>query len=215
MNNLSGTIPSQLSKLEMLIFINFSHNQFSGEIPVSIASMRSLSTFDVSYNFLEGSAPKGIHNVSAEWFVHKKRLCGDIGGLPPCNFPPANHGRKDQKIILLVGLPMFATTISIAAILITFLICRKTVPQKTDDVSKRDAFSVWSFDGRMAFEDIINATENFDEKHCTGVGSYGRVYKAEIRGEQVVAVKKLNAGNEEPHDEERFQHEIEMLTKTS
>ncbi|KAM0868066.1 hypothetical protein ACQ4PT_041576 [Festuca glaucescens] len=65
----------------------------------------------------------------------------------------------------------------------------------------------------MAFEDIIDATENFDEKHCIGVGSYGRVYKAELQGEQVVAVKKLNAGNEEPHDEERFQHEIEMLTK--
>jgi serine/threonine protein kinase len=65
----------------------------------------------------------------------------------------------------------------------------------------------------MAFEDIINATENFDEKHCIGEGSYGRVYKAELQDEQVVAVKKLHAGNDEAHDEERFQHEIEMLTK--
>jgi hypothetical protein len=126
-----------------------------------------------------------------------------------------DHRQKHQKIILSVGLPIFATTISIAAIIITFLVYRKTVPQKTDDVSKRNVLSVWSFDGRMAFEDIIDATENFDEKHCIGVGSYGRVYKAELQGEQVVAVKKLNAGNEEPHDEERFQHEIEMLTKTS
>uniref|UniRef100_A0ACD5XUK8 Uncharacterized protein n=1 Tax=Avena sativa TaxID=4498 RepID=A0ACD5XUK8_AVESA len=213
LNNLSGTIPSELGNLEMLIFINFSHNQLSGAIPVSIASMQSLSTFDVSYNFLEGSVPKGIHNASTKWFLHNKRLCGDLDGLPPCSFPPADHRQKHQKIILLVGLPMFVTTILIASIVIAILIFRKTVPQKTDDVNKRDVFSVWSFDGRMAFEDIIDATENFDEKHCIGEGSYGRVYRAELHDEQVVAVKLLHAGNEETHDEERFQHEIEMLTK--
>jgi hypothetical protein len=108
---------------------------------------------------------------------------------------------------------MFFTTISIATIVIAFFTCRKKASKETDDVRKRDIFSVWSFDGRMAFEDIINATESFDENHCIGEGSYGRIYKAELQDGQVVAVKKLHARDEEAHDEERFQHEIEMLTK--
>uniref|UniRef100_A0ACD5XP32 Uncharacterized protein n=1 Tax=Avena sativa TaxID=4498 RepID=A0ACD5XP32_AVESA len=213
MNSLSGPIPSELSKLEMLIFMNISHNQFSGVIPISIASMQSLSTFDVSYNFLEGSVPKGIYNASAEWFLHNKGLCGDLVGLSPCSFPPTDHRRSHRKFILAVGLPMFVSIILIAGGVIAFVIFRKKAPQKTDGVSKRDVFSIWSFDGRIAFEDIINATDNFDGKHCIGEGSYGSVYKAELQDQQVVAVKKLHAGNEEAHDEERFQHEIEMLTK--
>jgi tRNA A-37 threonylcarbamoyl transferase component Bud32 len=213
MNNLSGLIPSEVSELQMLISMNLSHNQFSGAIPVSIASMKSLSIFDISYNFLEGSIPNGIHNVSAEWFLHNKGLCGDLVDMSPCSFPSVDHRRKQQMIILSVGLSMFVATVSIAAWVITLFICRNKVSPKNDIVSKRDVLSVWGFDGRMAFEDIINATDNFDEKHCIGEGSYGSVYKAELQDEQVVAVKKLHVGDEEAHDEERFQHEIEMLTK--
>ncbi|VAI35264.1 unnamed protein product [Triticum turgidum subsp. durum] len=212
MNSLSGPIPSELSNLEMLMYVNFSHNQFSGAIPASIASMQSLSIFDVAYNLLEGTVPNGIQNASAEWFLHNKGLCGDLVGLSPCDLPPADHRRKHQKIILPVSLTMFVATISITAGVIAFMICRKKVPQNTDDVSKRDVFSVWSFDGRIAFEDIINATDNFDKKHCIGEGSYGSVYEAKLQDEQVVAVKKLHAGDEEAQDEERFRHEIEMLT---
>jgi head-tail adaptor len=43
--------------------------------------------------------------------------------------------------------------------------------------------------------------------------SYCSACKAELQVEQVVAVKKLHAGNDEAHDEERFQDEVEMLTK--
>ncbi|VAI35262.1 unnamed protein product [Triticum turgidum subsp. durum] len=213
MNSLSGPLPSELNRLEMLMSANFSHNQFSGAIPVSIASMQSLSIFDLSYNFLEGSVPKGIHNASAEWFLHNKGLCGDLVGMAPCNLPNADHTREHQKIVLSVILSMFAATISVATCIIFIFICRTKVSSKTDDVSKRDVFSVWGFDGRIVFQDIINATDNFDEKHCIGEGSYGSVYKAELQDGQVVAVKKLYAGDEEAHDEERFQHEIEMLTK--
>jgi tRNA A-37 threonylcarbamoyl transferase component Bud32 len=196
----------------MLISANFSHNQFTGAIPASIASMQSLSIFDVSYNFLEGSVPKGIHNASAEWFLHNKGLCGDLVDMSPCNFPFADHSQKHQKIILSVTLAIFVAIISIACVIALF-ISRKNVSPKNDFESKRDILSVWGFDGRMAFEDIINATDNFDEKHCIGEGSYGSVYKAALQDEQVVAVKKLHAGDEEAHDEEIFLHEIEMLTK--
>uniref|UniRef100_A0ACD5XZ78 Uncharacterized protein n=1 Tax=Avena sativa TaxID=4498 RepID=A0ACD5XZ78_AVESA len=213
MNSLSGPIPLELGKLEVLMFVNLSRNQLSGSIPLSISSMQSLSILDVSCNFLEGPLPKGIHNASTEWFVHNKGLCGDLVDMPPCNLPHGDHRRNNKNLILAVSVSMFGISILIATGVITLVICRKKVYQKTDFERRRGVFSVWSFDGRMAFEDIIIATENFDEKHCIGEGSYGIVYKAELQDGHVVAVKKLHIGNEEAHDEERFYHEIEMLTK--
>ena len=52
-------------------------------------------------------------------------------------------------------------------------------------------FALWSYDGKMVYENIIEATEDFAEKHCIGVGRYGIVYKAELSIGQVV-IKKLH-----------------------
>ena len=56
-------------------------------------------------------------------------------------------------------------------------------------------FAIWSYDGKMVYERIIEATasEEFDSKHCVGVGGCGSVYKAELQPGQVVAVKKLHS----------------------
>ncbi|KAL7180119.1 hypothetical protein ACSBR1_043352 [Camellia fascicularis] len=45
----------------------------------------------------------------------------------------------------------------------------------------------------MAYKNIIEATEDFNAKHCIGVGGYGTVYKAKLPSGQVVAVKKLQS----------------------
>nr|XP_023899494.1 MDIS1-interacting receptor like kinase 2-like [Quercus suber] len=44
----------------------------------------------------------------------------------------------------------------------------------------------------MVYENIIEATEDFDLKYCSGVGGHGSVYKAELPTSQVVAMKKLH-----------------------
>ncbi|KAG2411262.1 hypothetical protein I3760_Q016500 [Carya illinoinensis] len=53
-------------------------------------------------------------------------------------------------------------------------------------------FSVWNYDGHIAYEDIIEATEDFDIRYCIGTGGYGSVYKAELPSGNVVALKKLH-----------------------
>ncbi|KAK0583895.1 hypothetical protein LWI29_004682 [Acer saccharum] len=55
-----------------------------------------------------------------------------------------------------------------------------------------DTFSIWNYDGRIAFEDIIEATEDFDIKYCIGTGGYGSVYKAQLSNDRVFALKKLH-----------------------
>jgi len=71
---------------------------------------------------------------------------------------------------------------------------------------------VWNFDGKLVFEDITRATENFSDRYIIGSGGYGTVYKAQLQGERLVAVKKLHQTQEGISDEKRFLSEIEVLT---
>jgi serine/threonine protein kinase len=67
----------------------------------------------------------------------------------------------------------------------------------------------------MVFENIIEATENFDDKYLIGVGSQGNVYKAELSADSVVAVKKLHLVTDKEmscFSSKSFMSEIETLT---
>ncbi|GKV35105.1 hypothetical protein SLEP1_g43418 [Rubroshorea leprosula] len=75
-------------------------------------------------------------------------------------------------------------------------------------------FSIWNFDGRVAFEDIIAATEDFDIRYCIGTGGYGSVYKAQLPNGKVVALKKLHRRESEvPTFNRSFRNEAKMLTE--
>ncbi|VAH00132.1 unnamed protein product [Triticum turgidum subsp. durum] len=215
-NNLSGVLPQQLGKLEMLESLNLSHNQFSGSIPSSIANMLSLSTLDVSYNDLEGPVPTArlLQNASASWFLPNKGLCGNLSGLPPC-YSTQVAGHHKRKIIgfLLPIVLVMGFGIVAAIVVIIILTRKKRKPQESVTSEARDLFSVWNFDGRLAFDDIVRATEDFDDKYITGTGGYGKVYKAQLQDGQLVAVKKLHQTEEEFDDERRFRSEMEILTQ--
>ncbi|GAY35401.1 hypothetical protein CUMW_278400 [Citrus unshiu] len=51
-------------------------------------------------------------------------------------------------------------------------------------------FSVWNFN------ELVEATEDFDIKYCIGTGSYGSVYKAELASGKTIALKKLHSSEE-------------------
>ena len=66
----------------------------------------------------------------------------------------------------------------------------------------------------MVYENIIEATEDFDSKYCIGVGGHESVYKAELPTSQVVAVKKLHPlPNGETSNQKTFMSEIQALTE--
>ncbi|KAM3399334.1 hypothetical protein ACQJBY_004617 [Aegilops geniculata] len=199
----------------MLEFLNLSHNQFSGTIPSSFASMVSLSTLDVSYNDLEGPVPtvRQLQNASANWFLPNKGLCGNLSGLQLCDSTPVAAGHHKRKmlglllpIVLVVGFGIFSATV-----VIIMLSRNKTKPQEVVTAEGRDLFSVWNFDGKLAFDDIVRATEDFDDKYIIGTGGYGNVYKAQLQDGQLVAVKKLHQTEEELDDVRRFRSEMEIL----
>jgi hypothetical protein len=50
----------------------------------------------------------------------------------------------------------------------TIRTCNNRKPQESAATNGRDMFSVWHFVGTLAFDDIIRATENFNDKYIIG-----------------------------------------------
>ena len=106
--------------------------------------------------------------------------------------PPSNKHNRFLVIILISFLGMLFFIFVIVGV--SLLLCQrvKKIEDKPREVRNDNLFAIWSYDGKMVYENIIEAMEEFDSKYCIGVGGYGSVYKAELQTSQVVAVKKLH-----------------------
>ncbi|PIA62866.1 hypothetical protein AQUCO_00200705v1 [Aquilegia coerulea] len=71
--------------------------------------------------------------------------------------------------------------------------------------------SALGFGRVFSFAELQEATHNFDEKDCIGVGGFGKVYLGELEDGKKLAIKRANASSEQGINE--FQTEIEMLSK--
>ena len=75
-----------------------------------------------------------------------------------------------------------------------------------------DLFSIWNYDGKIAYKDIIEATKDFDIKYCIGTGGYGSVYNTQLPSGKVVALKNLHPFEvEDPTFDRSFKNEVKML----
>ncbi|XP_026398407.1 MDIS1-interacting receptor like kinase 2-like [Papaver somniferum] len=225
-NEFTGEIPSSLGKLSKLETLNLSHNKLVGSIPSSFDQMLSLTSVNISDNELSGSLPniKAFKDAPIDALMNNKGLCGDnTTGLKPCNSPVVFRRKQDKKnILLVILLPLIGSFFVLFILLAIFFWLRKRssrnvmpADQATVSSTGRNLFSVWNYDGKIVFQDIIEATENFDAKYCIGTGGYGSIYKAELSTGQVVAVKKLHSSDEvsDLSDLKSFESEIHALTE--
>ncbi|CAL0314642.1 unnamed protein product [Lupinus luteus] len=216
-NSLSGTIPTMLGDLKHLEMLNISHNDLSGTIPSSFDNTLSLNTVNISYNQLEGPIPntKAFLSASIESLNNNKGLCGNVTGMLLCSTDSSQKKSHNVlKFVLFFILGLLAL-VFFGVVVSMYIFCRRKRKSeiKAQEAQTEAHFSVWSYDGKMMFETIIEATENFDDKYLIGVGGQGRVYKAELPTGQVVAVKKLHsATGEEMSSVKAFTSEIQTLT---
>lgn len=75
--------------------------------------------------------------------------------------------------------------------------------------------NLWGYDGTLVYDDIIEATQNFDDEFVVGAGGSGKVYRVEMRSGEVLAVKKLNFWDSDMGMEnmKSFRSEIATLTE--
>ncbi|XP_051151004.1 MDIS1-interacting receptor like kinase 2 [Andrographis paniculata] len=209
-NALFGEIPLSLGELRSIETLNLSHNFLSGSIPWSFRETSSLVSINVSYNELEGPLPqsKAFRDAEFDDVKNNKGLCGNITGLQRCHSSRKHERDLVAIIVPVVGACLIATVAAIA-IFLHSRSKKKDVEANVNDPSK-NLFAIWSYDGKMVYENIIEATEDFDSKHCIGTGGFGSVYKAELDDGKVVAVKKLHEGLE---NSKSFTSEIQALTQ--
>ncbi|GAU48243.1 hypothetical protein TSUD_174810 [Trifolium subterraneum] len=185
--------------------------------------MISLTSVDISYNQLTGPLPnmRAFNTATFEVLRNNADLCGNVSGLKLCNKPTSgSHNNKTKKVILFIVLPLALGTLMLAIVCYKFSYCFFHSATTRDNhvrgnaIAPKNVFTIWSFDGKMVYENIIEATEEFDDKYLIGVGAHGSVYKAELQTGQVVAVKKLHSVvDAENPNLKSFTNEIQALTE--
>nr|KYP50209.1 putative LRR receptor-like serine/threonine-protein kinase At4g08850 family [Cajanus cajan] len=236
-NKLSGNIPNTFTNLSKLMFLNLSFNGISGPIPKDVGKLRSLVTFDIFTNNLTGPIPDSICTLPNLESIHlfENQLSGsipfNIGNLSKLTMlslstnkltgkiPPSVGNLTNAKVIFItIVLPLTVVTLILAffALGVVYGLCKTSKEKQVQPRHSQtpNIFAIWSFGGKMVFENIIEATEHFDSKYLIGVGGQGCVYKATLPTGQVVAVKKLHSfPNGEMLNLKAFTSEIQALTE--
>ncbi|KAG2380494.1 MDIS1-interacting receptor like kinase [Vigna angularis] len=172
-----------------LQFLDLNGMGLRGSIPAEIGTLTKLTYLDLSDNSLQDFA-----------------LC--FSSLQ------TNSQTSEVNLSIEIALPIIFTLL-VVILLSLYLTRRKSRIKFDASLSKNgDLFSIWNYDGKIAFEDIIKATEDFDIKYCIGTGAYGSVYRAQLPTGKIVALKKLHRiESQNPSFNKSFQNEVKMLTK--
>ncbi|XP_024171125.2 MDIS1-interacting receptor like kinase 2 isoform X1 [Rosa chinensis] len=222
-NFLSQEIPKEFCNLESLLTLNLSHNNLSGIVPQAFADLRGLEFVDISYNRLWGPIPenKAFQEAPIEALQGNPSLCGNATGLQPCTKTPGKKKHSSNigyKVVCLVIPPVVGVLILVfCGIYITYR--RKKNCQKTDEEDLHpkefELRSMSIFEGKLLYEEIAKATEDFDDAYCIGKGGTGSVYKAKLPSDDLVAVKKLHTTqcDGERCFEKEFLNEVMALTE--
>ncbi|KAG4182013.1 hypothetical protein ERO13_A09G017950v2, partial [Gossypium hirsutum] len=223
-NKLSGSIPSCIGNLSNLYNLELDSNLLKGPIPEEIGRLFQLSNLNLSFNELSGSVPilsatklriidagNNCNKISPDPFDGNSRLSPYMCPSPVTN--KANSSTIPYYIKIFLPIAIFSTF----SILGYFLFSRFKLKNNSVSVQPTkngDLCSIWNYDGKIAYEDIVAATEDFDFRYCIGVGGYGSVYRAQLPCGKVVALKKLHRLEaENPAFDKSFKNEIKFLTE--
>ncbi|KEH21508.1 probable leucine-rich repeat receptor-like protein kinase At1g35710 [Medicago truncatula] len=217
-NLISGKIPSNIGNYYTLILSN---NNLTGTIPQSLCNVDYV---DISYNCLEGPIPNCLQDYT------KNKGDNNLNGAIPqshCNHSimsfhqlhpwPTHKKNIKLKHIVVIVLPILIILVLVFSLLICLYRHHNSTKKLHANLTKTkngDMFCIWNYDGKIAYDDIIKATEDFDMRYCIGTGAYGSVYKAQLPSGKVVALKKLHGYEVEvPSFDESFKNEVRILSE--
>eukprot|EP00271_Cylindrocystis_brebissonii_P004912 TRINITY_DN16843_c0_g4_i1.p1 TRINITY_DN16843_c0_g4~~TRINITY_DN16843_c0_g4_i1.p1 ORF type:complete len:879 (+),score=113.31 TRINITY_DN16843_c0_g4_i1:407-3043(+) len=214
-NQIKQPFPSFLLNFTNLTTLSLASNNFYGPVPSTLFSANSdLTTVDLSDNYFNGSMPT-VRNASET--VSTKANCFTNGASGKSNAsciafynslypPPATAPSKGG------GVPVYAYVVPIILVLLLGAAAGAIIywrAQKTDRLDqlfgKNSKQNVKSF----GLAELKKATKNFSQ--VLGKGGYGTVYKAVLRDDSIVAVKRLDQVSKQGDIE--FIREVELLSR--
>ncbi|WCJ33103.1 Leucine-rich repeat receptor-like protein kinase family protein [Euphorbia peplus] len=220
-NFIGGALPSTIANLLLLNKLDLSWNLISGEIPSSIGNLKLLHYLDLRHNNLSGQIPDSVASLANDPSTRRQVYFENndfTHQFPKCyNQDDCFSPHKIFYIKLCLPISMFILLLILGFLLLYLRNhnAKKSIQDKAIVLrNEGDLFSIWNFDGNIAFRDIIEATEDFDIRYCIGTGGYGSVYRAQLPTGKVVALKKLHRLEaEEPIYDRSFNNEIRVLTQ--
>ncbi|KAK2989025.1 hypothetical protein RJ640_027936 [Escallonia rubra] len=186
-NDLTGTIPETFESLVSLETLDLSQNNLLGVIPKSLEKLLQLKFLNVSYNKLHGEIPSGgpFEKFASQSFLPNEDLCGATQfGVRPCKTNSVSRLKTLRKLVIIC----VSSTISLIVLLLTFVLlwirCQKSkrLPVEID-------LQPVAVHRRITQQEILEATNGFEESKLLGNGSFGSVYKGVLSDGMVVAIK--------------------------
>ncbi|KAL7612389.1 hypothetical protein Lser_V15G05073 [Lactuca serriola] len=236
-NHLSGVIHLEFRNLPRLSHLDFSSNGLSGNVSFQypcrleyldlshnfltgyngLTSCYHLRYLDLSDNIFVGEAVNCFNFLSLEYY--SLNVSGlDRGYCKKTDYGSVYEGKpsKEHKHILLLEI-LLSMIVGFCFLVIGYVLYhhKKATMEKSQPKLQKhgDVCSVLNYDGTLAFEDFIKATEDFDLKYCIGTGGYGSVYEAKLPNGKTFALKKLHRFEaKQPAFDKSFKNEIEVLT---
>nr|TKR74779.1 hypothetical protein D5086_0000291910 [Populus alba] len=185
-NRLSGEIPRSLGSCASLELLSLKGNFFKGSIPESLSSLRAVKVLDLSYNNFSGQIPSFLGDLK---LLESLDLSfNDLEGQVPAQGVFGN-----TSVISIAGNKKLCGGIP------QLNLSRCTTNESAKLKSSTKILIVAMSGGllvvilRVAYQDLLLATNEFSSANLIGVGSFGSVYKGILPPDgMAVAVKVLN-----------------------
>ncbi|KAF6141610.1 hypothetical protein GIB67_001162 [Kingdonia uniflora] len=221
-NSLSGIIPWELSTIPSITDVDLSSNFLSGSIPSNFVKCKTLESFNVSFNLLTGAIPLSgsiFPNLHPSSFAGNVGLCGGILAKPCITDDvtdendPQFQQQQQQKKSTGFGI-VWIMAVAFAVGLFVLIAGTRFFNANYNHRFTRDQPGPW----RLTAFQRLNFTAD-DVLECLtmshkilGTGSTGTVYKAEMPGGDIIAVKQLWSKNKETLQRRRgVLAEVEVL----
>ncbi|CAL5343836.1 unnamed protein product [Camellia sinensis] len=197
-NSLSGIIPWEISTLPSITDVDLSYNFLTGTIPSNFDNSSTLEAFNVSYNNLTGEIPMSgtiFPKLHPSSFIGNEGLCGgillkqcDTNGLVAGAAEVKQQPKKTSGAI--VWIMAIAFGIALFVLIVASRCFRANYNRRFSGDREIGPWKLTAFQ-RLNFtaDDVLECLSMSDK--ILGMGSTGTVYKAEMPGGEIIAVKKL------------------------
>ncbi|KAD1943840.1 hypothetical protein E3N88_42112 [Mikania micrantha] len=209
--------------------------QFATQLGISFTSSEashinsSLSMHKVQ---LDPKLVGGYELLNLTWFKPIAPAPAPSVATPPTEPPPsmpssptssdASSGRKHLSLILLVGIGAGILSVAVICVLILCSCASRrrkleSLPEKIVKTRTMESIqTIGSFQHPtstrfLAYEELKEATNNFEHSSILGEGGFGRVFKGVLSDGTHVAIKRLSSGGQQGDKE--FLVEVEMLSR--
>ncbi|KAK4367379.1 hypothetical protein RND71_011171 [Anisodus tanguticus] len=218
-NSLSGTPPADLFRLSSISYLNLASNVLSGSLPNLLHCGGELGFVDISDNRLVGRLPSCLNTVSDKRIVKVGGNCLSLNTQYQHSEGYCKQANSEKKritgkeIALLAGVigGILIVVVFLLVVLLVFLrrkharnmVDQRMLPKVVQRSAQPGIPSELLTNARIisqgapsyrvfSMEELLEATENFDQLALLGEGSVGKIYKGRLENGAYIAVRSLN-----------------------